>query len=503
MRASGGFVAIALSTVALAGCLGPTETVDPLTIPSLPVALQNPALQCIQTLCNFLATVDPVTRQANELSIAVNPTDPRNIVATGKDYTPEYAGDCVWDGLYVTKDGGATWKNSNLPGSPWKRLRDPAEPVTEFSSFWCVTDPVLAFGPDGTLYWTVMPYQCDAASGSKTGRGVFPQVPGTFFGGGLNDWAFTCSAMYVLVSEDGGETWPIVREVAFGPLLMHDKQWIAASPDGKTVLLCWDWNLAYVVHAEMVCSVSKDKGRSWSDYASVNPNYDGYYPFMDFDSDGIAYMAFQDRSSIYVARSADGLSWEAPTRVGAHKMPPPGGEHGRSVLANSEFRVAAMPQLAVDRSVGPHGGNVYVTWFDHSSGFGRTLFARSTDGGQTFSEPVIVRDLPEDHPSDQFFPAISVGPDGVVDLSWHDRRDDPANYVYDLYYAYSRDGGLTWSANLRVTEVSSDERFSRHQNGMVFLGDYRASASSAGAAHLVWTDTRNGKADVFVATVER
>jgi Neuraminidase (sialidase) len=100
-------------------------------------------------------------------------------------------------------------------------------------------------------------------------------------------------------------------------------------------------------------------------------------------------------------------------------------------------------------------------------------------------------------------PAISVGPDGIVDASWYDRRDDPANHLLGVYYSYSADGGATWAKNLRVSDVSFDEKYSHHQNGMVFLGDYREGASARGRTSFVWVDTRDQKADVRLATVLR
>lgn len=483
----------------LAGCLGgPAEPPE------------GARLVCPDGVCNSQATVAPATRQANELSIAVNPTDPLNILATGKDYTPEYAGDCVWDGLYVTHDGGRTWSNSNLPGSNWRRLAGHLdEPVTEFSRFWCATDPVVAFGPDGTAYWSVMPYQCDRLSGSKTGRGVLPE-------GGLNDWFWTCSSMYVLVSEDGGDTWPTVREVAFGPRLEHDKQWLSVAPDGR-VLLCWDRDPSYQLFGAagpnptqqlqpggvMSCSVSADRGRTWSDPVDANPGWRGFLPWVDWDGEGRAWMAALDGERVLVSSSPDGLRWSDPVAVGTYQDPPPGGEYGWPVLRGSDFRVFALPSLAVDRTDGPHGGSVYVAWFDHSGGDGEVLFVASRDGGATWSQP---RRIGDDDPAravDQFMPALSVGPDGTLDATWYDRRDDPAGRLFDLYYTHSVDGGRTFAPDLRVSERSVDERHSHHQNGMVFMGDYIDLDSSDGHAHAVWVDTRNQKADAFVATLAR
>jgi hypothetical protein len=507
-----------LLALALAGCLGATEPAPGLALPG--GALAPSRLLCIEDVCNFEATVEPEDRQANELSVAVNPLDPRNIIATGKDYTPAYAGDCTYAAIYTTLDGGLTWTNQNLPGSPWRRLDDPNEPETPFTRYWCATDPVVAFGPDGTAYWTVMPYQCDRASGSKLGREF---VPGSGVGlpqGGLNDWLFTCSAMYVLVSEDGGLTWPLdrVRRIAEGPFISHDKQWLATSPDGG-VLLCWDFRdvktypggaATSQIPAEQaqgehvtLCSRSDDQGRTWTEPITVGDW--GFYPWIDFDARGRAWMAVvtgNGPGTVRVGRSDDGgLTWGTFADVAPFENSPHANEYGWPTPQNSAFRIVAAPSLAVDRSSGPHAGRVYVTFFDHAAGNG-DVFVSWSDDGLAWSAPMRVHDDGAS-PHDQVYPAISVGPDGTVDVTWYDRRDDPANYLLHVYHTWSRDGGQTWAPNTRISTAPTDERHSHHQNGMVFIGDYRDNDSHALGATTVWVDTRHGKADVFVATVQR
>src|SRR5439155_566093 len=57
----------------------------------------------------------------------------------------------------------------------------------------------------------------------------------------------------------------------------------------------------------------------------------------------------------------------------------------------------------------------------------------------------------------QFFPAISVSPNGTVALSFYDTRNDSTGKKTDQYISFSTDGGVTWSANQRVTTAQSDE----------------------------------------------
>ncbi len=131
-----------------------------------------------------------------------------------------------------------------------------------------------------------------------------------------------------------------------------------------------------------------------------------------------------------------------------------------------------------------------------------------------------------------FFPAVSVSPGGVIDVSWMETRDarsipcpeDPGLGEADCeggaaggypegeypameqYYAYSLDGGETWSEPVSIRDADDggwDPALCHHQNGMIFIGDYNDIDSSWQAAHPVWPDSRDGPCDVYTATVQR
>jgi hypothetical protein len=77
--------------------------------------------------------------------------------------------------------------------------------------------------------------------------------------------------------------------------------------------------------------------------------------------------------------------------------------------------------------VGPEG-NVYVVWQNNREIPGRRFpssdlrFARSTDGGRTFSPAVTVNDDANGPPSSHTFHNLVVGKDGTVWVSWLDSR---------------------------------------------------------------------------------
>jgi hypothetical protein len=171
--------------------------------------------------------------------------------------------------------------------------------------------------------------------------------------------------------------------------------------------------------------------------------------------------------------------------------------------------------LAVDNSMGPRRGNVYVTWQDgrnlaqsdpfSSDGtyrFGDILFTQSTSFGFSWSPPIRVNLDPITNPVDQFQPNLSVDNAGTVGVVFYDRRGDGRNFLIDAELGVSINGGLTWS-NLRLTPASFA---AVHANDLVvnpvYMGDYIASASDRSGISsgfvLSWGDNSLGDANVEV-----
>src|SRR5438309_7461230 len=80
------------------------------------------------------------------------------------------------------------------------------------------------------------------------------------------------------------------------------------------------------------------------------------------------------------------------------------------------------------------------------------MFARSTDGGQSFSAPVRINDDPVNSSKWHWFGTIGVAPNGRIDSVWLDSRNAANNIDSQLFYSYSTDGGVTWSANVAVSD---------------------------------------------------
>ncbi len=481
-----------------AGCIAPTldvpeegaAVVSASALPALPAGADpfsmilcagdrlDPIASALAHDCNTHVTKD--WGAAAEVSFAVNPVDPLNIVGGGKDFTLGEDARCgkylVWSGAYTSFDGGRTWNTSLLPG----HRDDPTGPLAAYD---CGSDPVLAFGPEGIVYYASLQY-----SDAPDSEPPHPAL-GPIFGGQAR------ATVAVTRSLDGGRTWEeSVLVATHEGERMLDKEWMAVdSATGQVYVSYTDGRGLHVQRSD-------DLGLSWTEPVTlVSQSNDRILDLFQFaqiavGKDSLVHFTYfhvkEDTGAVYHMRSDDaGATWNAPRMIASMPL-------FLDLGSRYEYRRVGMPAIAAD----PASGAVYVAYLPRDTGDSNVFLATSLDGGDSWSTMKVNDDLAGPL-NDQWMTAIAVGPGGTVHLTWLDHRDDPTGAAARVYHSFSTDQGRTWSANQPLSSAAFTGKGGYHQSGSGTIGDYMALAASPAAVHAFWADTRDGRNDVFGATL--
>ena len=157
--------------------------------------------------------------------------------------------------------------------------------------------------------------------------------------------------------------------------------------------------------------------------------------------------------------------------------------------------------LAVDRSGRSTNNNVYMLASVQPVGAATgsdVMFARSTNGGQSFSAPRRINDDPVNHAKWHWFGTLSVAPNGRIDVVWFDTRNGANNTNSQLFYSYSFDGGNSWSPNIAVSALFNPFIGYPNQDK---LGDYITVVSDNGGANVAYAATFNGEEDIYYVRI--
>ncbi|MDI6840640.1 MAG: hypothetical protein QMD71_07325 [bacterium] len=122
------------------------------------------------------------------------------------------------------------------------------------------------------------------------------------------------------------------------------------------------------------------------------------------------------------------------------------------------------------------GDTLYIVWSDarECTTGSQIYFAKSINGGVSFLPNVKVDDIPP-HSSIKLAPSIAVDGLGRIYIAWSDSRSGN----FDVYFAKSEDGGVTFSKNICVTDTGS------RTNQDVSIG------VAGDNIYIVWADTRH------------
>ena len=442
----------------------------------------------------------------NESNIVINPTNPNNIVSSSNDY--RYGFGVCW--AYVTTDRGAHWSNVVIPG--WSNITGSGGVFTKTG---CGGDPVMAFGPDGTLYFAALTYNFDK----------FPR---------------TMSGVAVSSSKDGGLHWSAPKMVDYNAAgnFFQDKEWLGVAADG-TVYLSWTrfyqgpLGLGYI-KSPIVFSRSKDHGKNWTSVKEVS---DATHPYNQGSqvgqaADGAILIAYEGSQAtnynfdqLVVARSTDGGSSFTNTEVARvfddlDCYPRQIGAQGRQTMTNEQFRNSNFPSMAVD----PTNGTIAIVWADDEGagtcGGGGTTFSGTTSNqvklvtssnGTTWSA---VRRITSSAP-DKAYPSVGANA-GKISIGFYTREYSPTPTATDRRCGIMErdsvtgalvlptDAGraaaavcLDWAVRTSRDDFASQVRVtSESSNPYIlfsgsFIGDYTGTAvDSSGRTVSVWTDFR-------------
>jgi len=153
------------------------------------------------------------------------------------------------------------------------------------------------------------------------------------------------------------------------------------------------------------------------------------------------------------------------------------------------FCFSCMPRQhpIVGSGTDPTGKFAAITWSSRMTG-GQAdddvWLMYSKDGGDTWSAPIRVNDNPA--ASRQFQSWVAVDNYGRVHVAWTDLR----NGQNETWYARSADPSKGFERNLQIT----DGRGSANTD---FLGDYKGIAVQGPDVLVVWEDTRRDSGDIY------
>ncbi len=406
----------------------------------------------------------------SECDIRINPNNTQQIIAGSN------ANNASTQAQYWSNDGGTTWNQVSLPSvSP-----------DNFQS-----DPSVDWTSDGTAWALTIGVQSGISSSTLTVRSF--------------------------KSTDGGKTWTSDSTVS-GTQTATDKPtlWIDHSATSSHLD-----NMYAVWHLNAQCFVSARKGSSgsWGTPTQVSGSEttstaDGGDVKTNSFGDVFVFWPDAGGQTLRVAKSTDGGATFSSLSGGPIKI--------ASTFGSFTIKVPAQAARATNSGtigalIAVSGGAyrtasedlVFACWHDLSGDSGctaesnqpgssatstcktRIWFARSTDGGKTWSAAVKIND--QSTLNDQFFPHLAVDDTtGYLMIVYYDTVNDLTNRVKtDIWMQYSIDGGQTWSGAQQVTTAETDESSGSEDNNQEY-GDYIGLSGSGGRFFACWTDRRGG-----------
>jgi hypothetical protein len=417
------------------------------------VALATATLAAAAPPSNFNVTAMPGNEA--EDAIAVNPTNPSNVVAMST--LPDVVAGLA---VGVSTDGGKTWARRVIGSTT-------ADPLGDICC-----DEQLAWDRFGNLWMTYL----------------------------LN----SSGDVFVALSTDGGGSFTKVADIQSKS---GDQPSIAVGPN--SVWVSFTRTPGNQIQAFGAPVTGLDHFGSFTAPENVPSPGNGDYGDTAVGPAGQVMVTYQNATNgqggadIYTAIDPDGLG---PAGFGKPNLVTHSHVGGFDFIpAQPNRSVDAEANLAWDRSGGAHNGRVYLVWTQETpneSDNTDIMLQHSDDNGATWSPAAKLND---DHTTNsQYDPAIALDQtSGALAVSWYDTRNDLGtggsgdtdgipNDDFQIWATDSTDGGATFAPNFQVSQGTSN---AIDANSFFDIGDYTHAAFVSGTFWPAWSDNSNSTGD--------
>ncbi len=407
-----------------------------------PVSAESPVADATGTLF----------QPANEPALDLNPFNSQNVVLSAYGVSGSTPGQTPIP-VYFSNDGGISWSRSLGQGPAY------------------FGDPGLEFNAGGTVFASFL--DSYAFPGAPVGVVVEDSADG---GATFVSRFYAMDPTTGFRMPDGTTQGACSADIPFDyPKLGIDRG--AASPYRDNLYVTS--RVLFDLNGDGLCGSpyrvgfvrSRDGGQTWDSAQALTEMTT--ISSITVDPNGVIYLAGQPLS-IPACPSGTGIGVRTSTDGGQSFGPLTCAYNMDGSLSVGWIRSAADPSSP---------GRVWIA-FDAAtaslSGSWHAYVIRTTDGGATWSAPVRVDDVLPNDVVDHKVPSVSISSTGRVDVAWFDyRNSNPPSpttdgQAADIYYAFSTDGGLTWSPNLRASAATAPA----YKHGNDFLTVVSAGAKA-------------------------
>ncbi len=389
-----------------------------------------------------------------------------------------------------SSNGGSSWKSTTLPFSAC---------ASGGLGYTRASDPWVSIGPDGTAYAVSISF----------------------------DETDNNNAVAAATSIDGGKTWRnrhvVIADNEPNYQYFNDKESVTADPvHAGVAYVVWDrlaaptgnprasmHTAAYTGPAML--SKTTDGGKTWSapqvivntgqnrqtigNQVVVDPRDDALYDFFDLITPPFGVSAY---NLAFVKSTDGGATWTTPQVVASIRSVGVTDPNTGQAIRSGDI----IPEPAID----PATGRLYAVWQDSrwsGGSYDEVALSTSSDGGRTWTSALRVN-RPTGGPA--FNPAIAVGANGVVGVTYDDFRNlgtQTTTLPTDYWLTTSSDHGAAFATETHLAG-SFDLLTAPYSEGY-FLGGYQGLVTDSTNFQPLYAATNSGNSanptDIFTASV--